>query len=137
MFSWTDYLILQKAISRIPTSPSCTYKTSPISKNYLEATCHGGFKTNYDGDSFRRIQQNKYWWCDLRFSRRSFTSFVLKKLPLSTSVVTLEVLAARRAVLLVQEICINHSIFEGDSKLAVNSLHCGNMQSSSFGHFNQ
>ena len=62
-----------------------------------------------------------------------------KKAPTSlpTSVVTLEVLAARRAVLLVQEICINHSIFEGDSKLAVNSLHCGNMQSSSFGHFNQ
>ena len=56
---------------------------------------------------------------------------------LPTSMVTLEVLAARRAVLLVQEICINHSIFEGDSKLAVNSLHCCNMQSSSFGHFNQ
>lgn len=58
----------------------------------------------------------------------------LEKIPLPSSVVVLEMLAARRATLFVHEVGLHDSIMEGDSKIVINSLTKGYMIQSSFGH---
>ena len=59
---------------------------------------------------------------------------LLEKIPLPPSVVILESLAARRAVLFALEVGITQSSFEGDSKIIMTSLKHGDNLSSSFGN---
>lgn len=59
---------------------------------------------------------------------------LLEKIPLPSSAVVLEMLAARHAVLFVHEVGLHDSIMEGDSEIVINSLTKGYMIQSSFGH---
>ena len=51
-----------------------------------------------------------------------------------SSMVTLEMLAARRAVLFTQEFGIGKSMFEGDPEIVINAPQRGNMFNFAFGH---
>lgn len=55
-------------------------------------------------------------------------------IPLPSSVVLVETLAARRAILFIKELDLHSSIFEGDSAISINALRSNNLPQSSFGH---
>ena len=57
-----------------------------------------------------------------------------EKIQKPSSVVTLEMLAARRVLLFTQEFGIGKSIFEGDLEIVINALQRGDMFNFAFGH---
>ena len=76
------------------------------------------YKTNFDGALFEEGEVG------IGVVARNHRGKVMASLSLwkntnSSSVVTLEMLAARRAILYAQELGIGKSIFEGDSKIVI------------------
>ena len=55
---------------------------------------------------------------------RNSLAALLERIPMPSSVVILETLAARRAKQLVREIGLHNPIFQGDSKISINTYDC-------------
>ena len=93
----------------------------------------GWVKVNFDGGTFKErnlaglggvIHNNK------GLIMAAFTQTI----PLPTSVEMVEVLAARSALVLANELSLNQVQLEGDSEIIINALSKGGKDSSSFGH---
>ena len=72
------------------------------------------FKTNYDGAVFQETNETGIGVV-IRNNEGVVLGALSEKIALPGSVVTVEMLAARRAVHFALEIGISHSVFEGDS----------------------
>lgn len=69
-------------------------------------------------------------------SQGDIMAVLSEQIPMPSSVLMLETLAARRAVLFIHELGFNSSSFEGDSEvLSINALRHKNLMHSSIGHF--
>ncbi|XP_030930668.1 uncharacterized protein LOC115956420 [Quercus lobata] len=91
------------------------------------------FKTKFDGAVFENSNEAGIGGV-IRKSNGEINAALSEKIPLPPSVVILESLAARRAVLFALEVGITQSSFEGDSEIIMTSLKLGDNLSSSFGN---
>ena len=93
----------------------------------------GGVKTNFDGAIFEDINAASLGVV-IQNDRGKILAAMAEKVPIPDSVLTLETLAARRAVQFVHEVGISSSIVEGDFETSINALRKGQLLNSSFGH---
>nr|POE67407.1 hypothetical protein CFP56_43650 [Quercus suber] len=99
----------------IPIDPIC-HLCSRDNESVLHALwgCEKDcFKTNYDGDMFDESDEAGLN-VDIQNSEGQVMAALSKKIKKPTSVVTLELLAARRAAVFVSETGFQQSCFEGD-----------------------
>ena len=93
----------------------------------------GWLKINFDGAMFKDrklaglggVIRNDYGLIMAAFTQT---------IPLPTSIEMVEVLAARSALVLAKELCLNQVLLEGDSEIIINALSNGGRDSSSYGH---
>ena len=90
-------------------------------------------KTNYDGVMFDESDEAGLGVV-IRNSEGQVMATLSEKIKKPPSVVTLELLAARRVAVLVSKTGFQQSCFEGDSKIVVKSLHGSGMEKSVVGH---
>ena len=91
------------------------------------------FKTNYDGAVFQETNETGIGVV-IRNDEGEVLGALSEKIALPGSVVTVEMLAARRAVHFALEIGISHSVFEVDSEIIDKALSTDVTPFSSFGH---
>ncbi|KAL0005237.1 hypothetical protein SO802_012798 [Lithocarpus litseifolius] len=96
----------------------------------------GMYKTNFDNAVFEESGEAGIGVI-IRNSRGKVMASLAEKILKPSSVETVELLAARRAVILVQELGFKNSIFEGDSETVINSLRNGDRLKSFIGHLVQ
>ena len=100
----------------------------------MESSTTELYKTNFDGAMFNELSEAGIGVV-IRNCKREIMAALSEKIQKPQSVVALEMLAARRAVLFACECGIQQSSFEGDSEFVINSLRHGGLLHSSVGHF--
>ncbi|KAL0002459.1 hypothetical protein SO802_016240 [Lithocarpus litseifolius] len=91
------------------------------------------FKANFDGAMFNESDEVGLGVV-IRNSRGQVMVALSEKIKKPPLVVALELLAARRAAVLVSETGFQNSVFEGDSLAVVKSLQGSGMENSAVGH---
>ena len=93
----------------------------------------GVYKANYNGAYFAD-EEKAVIGVVVRNELGQVMGSLAEKIEMSSTVEVLEALAARRAMLFMEELGLRHEIFEGDSELVVKALvgHC--LDRSSIGH---
>nr|POF12444.1 putative ribonuclease h protein [Quercus suber] len=93
----------------------------------------GWAKVNFDGAMFKDKNLARLSGV-IRNDKGLIMATFTHTIPLPTSVEMVEVLAARSALSLAKDLCLNKVQLESDSEVIVNALSKGGMDSSSFGH---
>jgi len=93
----------------------------------------GWVKANFDGAIFEDISAVGIGVV-VRNEHGEIIAAMAEKIPLPDSVFTLETLAARRAVLFVQELSLRNVVFEGDSESFIQAIRNRIFTHSSCGH---
>ena len=85
----------------------------------------GVYKVNYDGAYFADKEKAGIGVV-VRNEQGQVMGSLAKKIEMPSTVEILEAMAARRAMLFMEELGLRHAVFEGDSKLVVKALvgHC-------------
>ena len=91
------------------------------------------YKTNFDGAMFNESNEAGIGVV-IRNCKGEIMVALSEKIQKPQSVVALEMLAARRAVLFARECGIQQSSFKGDSEFVINSLRHGELLHSSIGY---
>ncbi|KAL0011121.1 hypothetical protein SO802_006229 [Lithocarpus litseifolius] len=116
---------------RAQSSPIPTAK--PVIHTRWSPPPAGWVKVNFDEATFKESNLAGLGGV-IRNDRGLIMAAFTQTIPLPTSVEMVEVLAARNALGLVQELCLNKVQLEGDSEVIINALSTGVMVSSSYGH---
>ncbi|KAK9997522.1 hypothetical protein SO802_022208 [Lithocarpus litseifolius] len=93
----------------------------------------GFVKANYDGAIFEDLSAAGIGVA-VRNEHGEVVAALAKQIPIPNSVFTLETLAARRAVLFVQELGLRNAVFEGDSESSIQAISNRLLSHSSCGH---
>ena len=123
-----DNLLEFQRASALPLRPSPS-----ISPAKWSSPPSGWLKVNFDGATFpsKNLAGLGAIICnDKGLVMAAFS----QPIPLSTSVETVEVLAARSAVCLARDLNLGQVIFEGDAEVIIKAINSGGFSSSSFGH---
>nr|POE67813.1 putative ribonuclease h protein [Quercus suber] len=113
--------------------PSSLSSPKPVSSSKWSPPPVGWVKINFDGATFGSKNLAGLGGV-IRNDKGLILAAFTHTIPLPTSVEMVEVLAARSALSLAKELCLNKVQLEGDSEVIVNALSRGGMDSSSFGH---
>ncbi|KAK9988503.1 hypothetical protein SO802_028742 [Lithocarpus litseifolius] len=125
-----DYLRSFK--TRVSQASHSTGSGHPSQKHWLPPPPEC-FKANFDGAMFNESDEAGLGVV-IRNSRGQVMVALSEKIKKPPSVVALELLAARRAAVLVSETGFQNSVFEGDSLAVVKSLQGSGMENSAVGH---
>ncbi|KAL0008379.1 hypothetical protein SO802_009881 [Lithocarpus litseifolius] len=125
-----DYLRSFK--TRVSQASHSTGSGHPSQKHWLPPPPEC-FKDNFDGAMFNESDEAGLGVV-IRNSRGQVMVALSEKIKKPPSVVALELLAARRAAVLVSETGFQNSVFEGDSLAVVKSLQGSGMENSAVGH---
>ena len=93
----------------------------------------GWLKFNFDGATFKDRKLAGLGGV-IRNDNGLIMAAFTQTIPLPTSVEMVEVLAARSALVLAKELCLNQVLLEGDSEIIIKALSNGGRESSSYGH---
>ena len=93
----------------------------------------GWLKINFDGATFKDRKLAGLGGV-IRNDNGLIMAAFTQTIPLPTSVEMVEVLAARSALVLAKELCLNQVLLESDSEIIINALSNGGRDSSSYGH---
>ena len=91
------------------------------------------FKTNFEGAVFTDTGEAGIGVV-IRNSKDEVMASLSEKIPNPPSIVLLELLAARRAALFINEIGLDNSIPEGDSEVIINALNKGDLFNTALGY---
>ena len=91
------------------------------------------FKTNFEGAVFTDTGEAGIGVV-IRNSKDEVMASLSEKIPNPPSIVLLELLAARRAALFINEIGLDNSIPEGDSEVIINALNKGALFNTALGY---
>lgn len=91
------------------------------------------FKSNFDVAVFEDLQEAGIGVV-IRNSSGEVVASMFEKVPLPLSVVTLETMAARKAVQFVQDTGLHSSIFESNSETSISALRHKSLLHSSYDH---
>lgn len=90
-------------------------------------------RTNFDGAVFEDLDAAGIDVV-VRNSRGEIMEVLTEIVPMPSSIVVLETLAARQAVYFVQELDFRGSIFEGDSEISISAIKNQTFHHPSYGH---
>ncbi|KAL0009143.1 hypothetical protein SO802_010645 [Lithocarpus litseifolius] len=93
----------------------------------------GFVKANFDGAIFEDLSAAGIGVA-VRNEHGEVVATLAEKIPIPNSIFTLETLAARRAVLFVQELGLRNVVFEGDSESSIQAISNRLLSHSSCGH---
>lgn len=93
-------------------------------------------KTNFDGAIFDDLSAAGMGVV-VRNSQGEILAALSGKIPIPSSVLMVETLAARRAVLFIHELGMHSSSFENDLEVSINALRHNNLLHSAVGHIVQ
>ena len=93
----------------------------------------GWLKINFDGATFKDRKLAGLGGV-IRNDNGLIMAAFTQTIPLPTSVEMMEVLAARNALVLAKELCLNQVLLEGDSEIIINALSNVGRDSSSYSH---
>lgn len=126
----------KRFLSLYKLAPQTRMKQNRAVRNKWVAPVRNEYKTNLDGAMIHdtgEVGLGVVIWNH----EGEVMAALSEKIPQPPSVTQLELLAARRAALFVQEVGLHNSILEGDSEIVINSLKRCDMFQSAFGHLIQ
>ena len=94
---------------------------------------HARFKANFDSAVFQSSNEAGIEVV-IRDHKGEIIGSLSLRIPLPPTIVEVEALVCRRAVLFAKELCLHEVLFEGDSQIVINALADGRAEQSIYGH---